>query len=98
MAKENKITREEIADIARLARLEVSPQEAEALEKDLSEIIEYFGQLSEINTAGVAVTSQVNGTSNIFREDLKRDSLPVEEIEKIAPDFATGGFRVPKVI
>jgi aspartyl-tRNA(Asn)/glutamyl-tRNA(Gln) amidotransferase subunit C len=94
----DKISKEQITKIARLARLEISEQEAQDLEKDLGEILEYVGQLSEISTNGVKATSQVHSVENIFRSDIKKESLKTEEIEAIAPDFSGGGFRVPKVI
>lgn len=92
------ITKEQIAKIAQLARLEVSDSEAEALVGDLAEIVNYVAKLSDISTVGVSATTHINNSHNIFREDIKRDSLKTEELEKMAPDFSGSGFRVPKVI
>ena len=94
----DKISKDQISKIARLARLEVNEEEAKELEQDLGEILEYVGQLSEISTTGVKATSQVHEVQNVFRNDIRKESLKTKEIESIAPDFSGGGFRVPKVI
>jgi len=94
----DKISKDQISKIARLARLEVNDQEAEELEQDLGEILDYVGQLAEISTTGVKVTSHVHDVQNVFRNDIRKESLKIKEIESIAPDFSGGGFRVPKVI
>ena len=93
-----KIDKKQISKIAQLARLELSASEAESLEKDLCEIVNYVAKLSEISTAGVSATTHVHSTNNIFREDIRRDSFKTDELEKLAPDFSGGGFRVPKVL
>jgi len=93
-----KITRDQIEKIAKLARLEISEEKSQSLENDLEEILEYVAQLSEISTVGVKPAFQVNNMSNVFRDDIRKESLPLADLEKIAPDFGAGGFRVPKVI
>ncbi len=92
------ITKEDIAKIAQLARLEVSDSEADDLVEDLNGIVNYVAKLSDISTVGVSATTHVHDSHNIFREDIRRDSLKTKELEKMAPDFSGSGFRVPKVI
>lgn len=64
------ISKEEIRNLAELARLEVSDAEAESLGKDISNILDYVGQLQSVKTeAGEAGYSPLK---NILREDTPR--------------------------
>lgn len=87
-----------IRHVATLAGLAVSDEQLDPLRSKLNEIVDYFDSLSRLNTRGVVPTSHVHGVVNAFREDIIKTSMPLEDVEAIAPDFATGGFRVPKIV
>ncbi len=88
----------QVEHIAKLARLELSTQEIEQFTTELTVILDYVDQLTEVNTEGVTPYVGVLGSENRFREDLVIPSLPREEALKNAPDSDGKFFRVPKVI
>jgi aspartyl-tRNA(Asn)/glutamyl-tRNA(Gln) amidotransferase subunit C len=69
----------DINHVAKLANLQLNPQEKEKFEKQLSETLTYVGKLSEIDTKGVETTSQVTGLENVIRTDEIKPSLTQEE-------------------
>ena len=92
------ISEETVRKVAKLAALELKDDEVHTLKDQLGEILDYVDQLSKLPTEGIKPTSHVHGVVNAFRDDVAKESLPIEKLEKIAPDFALGGFRVPKII
>lgn len=64
------LTKEEVLHIAKLARLELSEEEVEKFRTQLSEILEYVGQLQRVDTEGIEPISQITGLENVMREDL----------------------------
>ncbi|KKU12970.1 MAG: Aspartyl/glutamyl-tRNA(Asn/Gln) amidotransferase subunit C [Parcubacteria group bacterium GW2011_GWC2_45_7] len=66
------LSREEVLHIAKLARLELKAEEVEKFRMQLSEILEYVGQLTKVDTAGVEPISQITGLQNVVREDVMR--------------------------
>lgn len=92
------IDSKQISALARLAALDLDEQERASLQEDLPQILEYVNRLSQLSSDGVQATSHVHGIVNTFRDDIIKDSLDVEQTKENAPDFAHGGFRVPKVI
>jgi aspartyl-tRNA(Asn)/glutamyl-tRNA(Gln) amidotransferase subunit C len=93
-----KITKEQVAHVAKLAKLTVSEEEKEKLTLQMEQILNYIGQLNELNTAGVEPTSHAILLENIFREDEEKPSLQIEAALRNAPDQEKGFFKVPKVI
>lgn len=63
------LTPAQVAHIAKLARLELTPEEEKKMPKELSSILGYVDMLSELNTDNVEATAQVTGLKNAFRED-----------------------------
>jgi aspartyl-tRNA(Asn)/glutamyl-tRNA(Gln) amidotransferase subunit C len=94
MSLDEKIVRH----VAKLSALELSDEEVSRFGKDLGEILEYVDGLSKVAIHGVSPTSHVHGVVNDFRDDITKDSMPVEQVAEMAPDFKGGGFRVPKII
>lgn len=95
------IKKEDTQRIATLARLELSEKEIEEITPQLSDIIGYIEQLSEVDTSDVLATAQVTGQTNVFRED-EFSNWPVDE-KAIAldqsPDGLLGGaIKVKRVL
>lgn len=92
------ISKEEVKHIADLARLELSEEEISKFQKELSSILEYVSQLSEVDTEKVEPTFQTTGLENVFREDKVEDhELSQKEALKNAPDKKDGYFKVKPV-
>ena len=92
------ITKQEVENVAKLARLEISEAEQAAFAKQLSQILTHVETLKQYDTAGVEPTATVLGQVNVFREDIVQPSLPVEKALANAPEREADGFAVPKII
>lgn len=92
------LTREEVLHVAELARLSLSPEEIELFTVQLNDILEYVEKLQELDTSGVAPLAQVIPLFSVFREDLVRESPPLDVVLENAPAREDGNFLVPRVI
>ncbi len=93
-----KITKEEVAHVAKLARLHLDDAAIDLYTKQLGDILEYMDTLNRLDTEGVASTSHAIFITNAFREDEVKPSMPVERALSSAPKSEDGSFVVPKVI
>ncbi len=83
---------------AQLARLELSPAEAERFQAQLSHVLNYVEKLKEVDVEGIPPAAHASELSNVFREDQPRDWFSNEEALFNAPRQANHLFIVPKVI
>jgi len=81
----SKLTKDEVLHIAKLAQLTLSDSEIKKFLPQLTSVVEYIGQLKEVNTEGVEPTAQVTGLTNVFRQD------EVDSANTFSVDDATGG-------
>ena len=93
-----KITREEVEHVAKLARLELRPEEVEKITAQLDTILNYAAKLDELDTGGVAVTTHTQNISNAFREDEVRESLDRQKVLANGPRQNDEAFVVPRII
>jgi aspartyl-tRNA(Asn)/glutamyl-tRNA(Gln) amidotransferase subunit C len=87
-----------IAHVARLSRLEVSPEETEAFRAQLGSILDHFRTLEALDVTDVPATSHVLPVTNVLREDVPGPCLPREEVLANAPEVEDGFIVVPPVI
>lgn len=92
------ITKDEIAYIARLAKIELSAAELEKYRADLTKILGYIEILKTVDTEGVEPIAQVTGLENVFRPDLVRESGIADELLESVPDTSGRFIRVKKVL
>ena len=93
-----KLTDEEVRHIALLARLGISEAEVEKFRNQLSSILENFDILSQVDTEGLAPTSQSVALENVYRPDEAKPSLTVDEVLANAPDQEDNSFKVNAVL
>jgi aspartyl-tRNA(Asn)/glutamyl-tRNA(Gln) amidotransferase subunit C len=93
-----KLIREEVAHIATLCRLGLSEAELEKFRGQLSNILENFEVLMEIDTSDVPPTAYPISLENVVQEDEAAPSLPQSEILANAPRQEEGYFRVRAVL
>jgi len=93
-----KITKKEVEHVANLARLNLSAGELETMTGQLDNILSYVDKLEELDTSDVIPTTHVFSVSNVFREDVIKESLTQEESVKNGPEQDGEFFQVPKVI
>src|SRR5205823_6602432 len=89
------ITREQVAHVARLARLALTEEELERFREQLGAILEAVGKVAELDLADVPPTSHPLDLVNVFGEDEPHASLTLEGALANAPDPEGGFFAVP---
>lgn len=92
------IDRQQVQKIAHLARLEITPQEEEQFATQLSSILEYFEQLSELDTKDVSPTTRAIEISNVTRSDRTTPYANRDALLKEAPEPEGDFFRVPQIL
>ena len=92
------VDQELVRKIAHLARISVSEEDVKHLETELSQIMDWVEQLSEVNTDGVQpLTSVVEATLRQRQDEVTDGGYP-EDIVKNAPNSEDNFFVVPKVV
>lgn len=94
----SEINKEDFKKISRLARIEISPKEAETMPKQVGGIISWVEQLNEVNTDNVEPLTNVHDMSLRLNKDEVSDGDIAEQVLKNAKDAKYGYFAVPKVI
>jgi aspartyl-tRNA(Asn)/glutamyl-tRNA(Gln) amidotransferase subunit C len=88
----------DVAYVAKLARLALSPEERERFALQLGAIFEHVDRLAGLPVGDVAATAQVIPLRNVMREDVPRPSLDREIVLGSAPRREGPYFRVPRII
>ncbi len=92
------LEREQVRKVAHLARLELTAAEEEQFTSQLSNILDYFEQLSELDTSDVQPTTRAIDVSNVTRVDALQPYPDREAILDCAPDRDGDFFKVPKIV
>jgi aspartyl-tRNA(Asn)/glutamyl-tRNA(Gln) amidotransferase subunit C len=93
------LTREQIENIAHLARLELKPAELPVYQSSLSAIFDFVGELDRADTASVTpMAHPLPGLAQRLRVDAVTESDHHERDQAIAPQVAAGLYLVPRVI
>jgi aspartyl-tRNA(Asn)/glutamyl-tRNA(Gln) amidotransferase subunit C len=89
---------EQIARIAQLARLELTPAESAAMQQQLNGILAMVDEMGSVDTAGVEPMSHPQQAMQRLREDKVTEHDERESFQAIAPAVEDGLYLVPKVI
>ncbi len=92
------VSRDEVRRIARLARLDFTPDEEDRLAGEMSSILDYMALLREVDVEGVAPLHHVHDAANVTRADVPAPPLSRDTALANAPDHDGAHFRVPRVI
>jgi aspartyl-tRNA(Asn)/glutamyl-tRNA(Gln) amidotransferase subunit C len=92
------ITRDEVAHLARLARLAVTDEELDVLAGQLDVILGAVARVQEVAAADIPPTSHAVPLTNVFRPDVIVPCLPRDEVLAAAPAAEDGRFRVPRIL
>ena len=85
--------------VANLARLDLSPEEAERYQGQLDQVLEHINQLNEVDITGIEPTAHATPVFDVMREDAAHEeSFSPEEALSNAPEVAQGQFKVVKVV
>ena len=93
-----KLSREEVLHIARLARLGLDEAEVGKFSEQLSNLLEYFEVLQQVDTTGVTPSAHSVTLQNVIRSDEDSASLPPDQVLANAPQKEGDFFRVKPVL
>lgn len=93
------ISRDDVQHLAQLSSLQLTDNEVDALQSDITNILDNIQLLSELDTTDVTPTYQVTGLENIWRNDeIAETEVSREDLLYLAPDAANHQVKVPKVL
>jgi aspartyl-tRNA(Asn)/glutamyl-tRNA(Gln) amidotransferase subunit C len=93
-----KITPEEVAHVAHLARLRLDAAQRDKLTVQLNDILTNMDKLAELDTSGVPATNHALALTGAMRADAARESLARERALANAPASDGESFVVPRVL
>ena len=89
------ITRDDVLHVAKLAELDLTDDEVDRFQEQLSAILEAVSKVSQLDLADVPPTSHPLSVVNVFGADEPRPSLPLDDVFANAPAREDDLFRVP---
>lgn len=92
------IDKQTIHKVADLARIAIKEEEIEALIPDMNKILTFMEKLNELDTTGVEPLVYMNTEENVWREDVVKQEITVEDGLKNAAMHNEAFFLVPKII
>ena len=92
------ISRDEVAHLARLARLALTEDELDSFAGQLDAILAHVSQIQAVDVTGVEPTGNPLKDVNVFRTDVVEPCLTQEEALAQAPKAVDGRFAVPRIL
>lgn len=92
------LNKEAVLKVAKLARLNITEQEALDYQKQLEKVLDSFQKITTVNTDGIEPLVTPTPVDLFMREDEVLQSVTVDEIIKCAPDAKGNLFKVPPVV
>ena len=92
------LSADDVANLAKLARIELTEGELEVLAPQLDVILESVARVSEVAARDIRPTSHALPLTNVFRKDELRPSLPRDLVLAAAPAAEHMRFRVPRIL
>ena len=92
------LSREEVAHVARLARLDLTDEELDTFTGQLAAVLEHAADVEALDVDDVPPTSHPFELTNVLRPDERRPSLDRDEVLSQAPAVADHRFKVPPVL
>lgn len=92
------ITKEEVAHVGWLSRIDIRESEAEDYAEKLNSVLDYFSQLDEVDTENILPTYHVANVINVFREDKIGTSMTQDEVLINTEHEKDGNFKAPKIM
>jgi aspartyl-tRNA(Asn)/glutamyl-tRNA(Gln) amidotransferase subunit C len=93
-----RISRDEVAHLARLARLAVTDDELDLFAGQLDVILAAVARISDVAAADIPPTTHAVPLTNVLRPDVVVPSLPREQVLAGAPRVEDDKFRVPRIL
>ena len=94
----HRIDKQQVQNVAKLARLELTENELDQFTGQLSAILQYVEKMNELQTGDVEPLAHCLPINNVFREDHVRESLGTDRTLANAPVRDGEFFKVPKIL
>jgi aspartyl-tRNA(Asn)/glutamyl-tRNA(Gln) amidotransferase subunit C len=94
----DKLTRDDAAYVARLARIDLTDEELDLYAGQLAVVLDHAAQVAALDTTGVEPTAHPLPLKNVFRDDVPVPSLDRQEVLSQAPAVEDGRFLVPRIL
>jgi aspartyl-tRNA(Asn)/glutamyl-tRNA(Gln) amidotransferase subunit C len=94
----DRISRDDVAHVARLARLHLDDEELERFTEQLGAVLEHAADIAALDIADVPPTAHPLPLVNVLRDDEVRPGLDRDEVLAQAPAVEDGRFRVPRIL
>jgi aspartyl-tRNA(Asn)/glutamyl-tRNA(Gln) amidotransferase subunit C len=92
------LTRDEVAKVARLARLRLSDAELDLFTEQLGQVLEHARDMNTLDLTNVIPTAHPFGLTNVLRDDVVVESLDRDVVLAMAPDVYEHRFAVPRIL
>lgn len=92
------ITHQEVRDIAELAKLDLNEEEVAMYSQQLSQILDYFTMLQDVDTSQISASDSVVPMKNVMRADQRGAALDPQDVTRNAPDAEANQFKVSAVL
>ncbi|MGB8197409.1 MAG: Asp-tRNA(Asn)/Glu-tRNA(Gln) amidotransferase subunit GatC [Acidimicrobiales bacterium] len=92
------LKREDVAHVAKLARLTMSDAELDKFTEQLRQVLEHANDMNALDLDGVVPTAHPFGLINVVRDDDVRPCLDHDAVMAMAPDVEDGRFAVPRIL
>ncbi len=92
------LSRDDVAKVAKLARLRLSDEELNTFTEQLGGVLEHANDMNSLDLSALEPTSNPFGLTNVTREDIIWKSLNRDAVLAEAPDAQDGRFAVPRIL
>jgi aspartyl-tRNA(Asn)/glutamyl-tRNA(Gln) amidotransferase subunit C len=92
------LKREDVAHVAKLARLTMSESELDKFTVQLGQVLDHASDMNALDLDGVVATAHPFGLINVVRDDEVRPGLDHDAVMAMAPDAQDGRFAVPRIL
>jgi aspartyl-tRNA(Asn)/glutamyl-tRNA(Gln) amidotransferase subunit C len=93
-----RISTHDVAHVAHLARLDLSPEELERYTHQLAGMLEHFADVDALDLSGIEPMSQPYTLVNVLRDDVIVQGVDRDEVLAVAPAAVSGRFEVPSIL
>jgi aspartyl-tRNA(Asn)/glutamyl-tRNA(Gln) amidotransferase subunit C len=98
MSEPQRLTRDEVAHVASLARLELTDDELDLFTGQLAKVLDHAADVAALELDDVAMTAHAMAVTNVLRPDEPRPVLDRDEVLAQAPSVEDHRFRVPRIL
>jgi aspartyl-tRNA(Asn)/glutamyl-tRNA(Gln) amidotransferase subunit C len=92
------LSRDDVAKVAKLARLTLSEDELTTFTEQLGQVLEHAKDIAALDLDDVVATAHPFGLVNVTRDDVRTPSLERDVVLAMAPDAEDGRFAVPRIM